>query len=66
MSILLYSTDCPKCKILKKKLNEKKISYTENNSVDEMIALGITQVPIINIDGVFLDFIPAIEWINKQ
>lgn len=34
MAITLYSTGCPKCKVLKKKLEEKGIKYTENNSVD--------------------------------
>ena len=64
--IVLYSTGCPKCGVLKKKLEEKYVPYTENNSVDEMLALGITQVPMLSIDGVFYDFRTAVEWVNKQ
>jgi hypothetical protein len=66
MDIILYSTGCLKCNILKKKLSDKKITYTENNSVDEMISLGIEQVPVLSIDGELLDFNSANEWINEQ
>lgn len=65
-SIVLYSTGCPRCEVLKKKLTEKNISYTENNSVDEMLTLGIMQVPMLGKDGSLMDFKTAVEWINKQ
>lgn len=64
--IVLYSTGCPKCEVLKKKLAEKDIPYTENNSVDEMLALGITQVPVLGNNGTIMDFKQAVEWVNKQ
>ena len=41
MEIILYSTNCPKCKILEKKLTEKNIKFTKNNNVIEMSELGI-------------------------
>lgn len=64
--IILYSTDCPRCKILKNKLKDKNISYIEKNSVDEMISLGITQVPVLSIDGQMYDFLQAVKWINER
>lgn len=64
--IILYSTGCPKCNILKKKLNEKKISYQENNSVDEMIELGIDFVPVLQVGNKQLSFTQAIKWINES
>lgn len=66
MNIVLYSTGCPKCKVLKQKLDSKAITYTENNSVSDMMALGITQVPVLAVDGELLDFKLAVEWINLQ
>ena len=54
MSIILYSTGCPKCKVLKSKLEEKNIEFVENNSVEEMTGLGITQVPVLFVGGVLL------------
>lgn len=64
--IILYSTHCPKCEVLKKKLAEKEITYTENNSVDEMLALGITEVPVLGIDGELKNFSAAVAWLNNQ
>lgn len=64
--ITLYSTGCPKCKVLKKKLDEKGIEYMVNSSVEEMTALGITQVPVLCIDGKLLQFKQAVDWVNMQ
>ncbi|MEG1882293.1 MAG: hypothetical protein RR224_01060 [Clostridia bacterium] len=66
MSIVLYSTDCPKCRVLKQKLNIRAIQYTEHNSVDEMIALGIMQAPMLSVEGELLTFLQANEWINSR
>lgn len=62
--VILYSTDCPKCKVLKQKLDEAGFKYTENNSVEEMLALGITQVPVLSIDGEMYDFTQAVKLAN--
>ena len=64
--IVLYSTGCPKCEVLKKKLAEKDIPYTENNSVDEMLALGITQVPVLGIGDELKNFTESLEWIRNR
>lgn len=65
-NIILYSTGCPRCEVLKSKLNDKAISYTENNSVDEMTALGITQVPILSVNGTMYEFKEAVDWVNNK
>lgn len=65
-NIILYSTGCPRCEVLKSKLTDKAISYTENNSVDEMTALGITQVPILSVNGTLYEFKEAVEWVNNK
>lgn len=66
MSIILYSTGCPKCKVLKSKLEDKGIEFVENNSVEEMTELGITQVPVLSICGALLDFKKAVTWVNES
>lgn len=63
---MLYSTGCPRCNVLKKKLNEKGIDYTENNSVDEMVSMGIMEVPVLSVDGKLLDFSEAVKWVNEK
>lgn len=66
MSIILYSTGCPKCKVLKSKLEDKGIEFVENNSVEEMTELGITQVPVLSVCGALLDFKKAVTWVNES
>lgn len=66
MNVVLYSTGCPKCNILKKKLTEKNISYTENQNVEEMIALNINEVPVLSVDGELMNFGNAVKWVNSQ
>lgn len=65
-NIILYSTGCPRCDVMKDKLDTKAISYSVNNSVDEMTKLGISEVPVLSIDGQLLKFKEAVEWVNKQ
>lgn len=66
MDIILYSTGCPKCNVLKSKLNDKRIAYVENSSVETMTELGIAQVPVLSVDGVLLDFKKAVDWVNNN
>ena len=66
MKVILYSTNCPKCNVLKQKLKNKGIEFTENNSVDEMLKLGITEVPMLGVNGLIMSFKQAVLWINKQ
>ena len=66
MEIILYSTNCHKCKILEKKLTEKNIKFTKNNNVIEMSELGIDKVPVLSIDSKMLSFVEANKWINER
>lgn len=66
MKIILYTTGCPACAVLKKKLDSKKIIYTENNSEPEMEALGITQVPVLSVNGNLLGLSDACKWVAEQ
>jgi glutaredoxin len=64
--IVLYSTHCPKCNVLKKKLNEKHIEYMENNNKDEMLAKGFTEIPMLEINNKIMNFSESIKWIGEQ
>lgn len=65
-NIILYSTHCPKCNILEKKLKEKNISYTEVNDVDEMLNKGFTEMPMLEVNGHIFDFVGAIKWVAMK
>lgn len=63
--IILYSTHCPKCKILEKKLKDKGVPYSEINDANEMIKKGFTEVPMLEVDGIPYTFGEAAKWLNN-
>lgn len=66
MQVILYSTHCPKCMILEKKLKSKNIDYIEINDIEVMKEKNYLSVPILEVDGERLDFSKAVEWVNKN
>ena len=66
MKVILYSTGCPKCRVLKTKLDKKNINYTENNNVEEMLELGFDLLPVLKVDDDIMNFTEANDWINKK
>ena len=64
--VILYSNNCPRCKILKKKLDDNKINYEIIDNVDTMIEKGLSTVPVLEINGRMLDFKEAVEWVNNS
>lgn len=66
MMIKMYSTGCPRCKVLKAKLDKKGIDYEEINDIEEMTRLGMKSAPALSVDGELLDFKKANDWVNAQ
>lgn len=67
MEITLFSTSCPKCKILKKKLKEKNIQFTETSDIEELITMGFLEVPVLKIESLgYYTFPAAAKWVNEQ
>ena len=65
MNVILYSTHCPKCCVLEKKLKQKNISYDEVNDIEIMKEKGYLSVPVLEVDNVTMDFKMANDWINS-
>ena len=65
MGIVLYSTGCPKCKVLEAKMKSKGISYVEINDVEVMEAKGIMALPVLEVDGELKNFNEAMAWLNE-
>lgn len=69
--IKMYSTGCPKCNVLKKKLDLKKIEYeiiTDLTIIKEVgKANNMNTLPILSIndDTIFLDYKSAIKWLEE-
>lgn len=64
--VILWSTHCPRCKVLTLKLQQKGIEYTENTDMEQMKEKGFKEVPKLEVDGVVMDFKTAVEWIKEQ
>lgn len=65
MNIILYSTGCPMCSVLEKKMKAKKIAYEVCNDTEEMIKLGLNRVPVLKINNDIFYFEDAIKYINN-
>ena len=65
MSVILFSTHCPKYYVLEKKLQQKNISYEEVNDTDIMREKGYLTVPVLEVDGTSMNFKEANDWINS-
>ena len=63
--IVLYSTHCPMCMLLEKKLKDKHIEYQEVNDVEEMRSLGFTSVPILKVNGEIMATKEAIQYLDR-
>jgi len=66
VQIVVYSNDCPRCRVLKKKLLDKELPFMEVSDEEEMMSLGIQTVPVMSVDGRLLEFKEANEWINNK
>ena len=65
MDVILYSTGCPRCTVLKQKLNSKNIEFNTVTNIDEMVDLGIQTAPMLSIDDELMSFTDAIKWVNS-
>lgn len=65
MDIIMYTTHCPQCKILAKKLEQKNIVYKEIEDIEVMKELGITSVPVLSIGGILMNFRNAVDFVNS-
>lgn len=63
--IILYSTGCPQCRILKERLDAKGISYQICSDVEIMKTKGISSVPVLEVDGELLRMRDAFEWMEE-
>jgi glutaredoxin len=66
--MIVYSLPtCGQCKVLKKKLENKNISFTVVEDIEKMLELGIQGVPVLQLDdGTKLTQMSAIKWVDAQ
>lgn len=64
--VVLYEHGCPRCKVLKMKLDQKGIVYDTVNDIEAMKAKGFNEAPKLEVDGVVMGFKEAVEWVKEQ
>ncbi len=65
--VILWSTHCPRCKVLTSKLQQKGIEYEENTDVELMQERGFQEVPKLELeDGTVMGFGEAVNWLKGQ
>ena len=62
--VILYSTGCPMCEMLKDRLNEKKIEFVTVSDVNSILAKGIQNVPVLEVNNELLDTRKALAWVQ--
>lgn len=64
--LILYSTGCPQCNTLKRKLDAAEIEYDVITDQDKMIELGFRSAPILAVGNEkYLNFSEAIKWLKE-
>ena len=67
-NVILYSSNCPKCKVLEAKLNQKNIDFSIKNSEEDFQSLfdeGFREMPVLEVDNKKYTFLEAVNIINS-
>lgn len=65
MNVVLYTTGCPRCKVLESKLESASVSYEKSSDFDKLEAEGFSAAPVLMVDDKVFDFKEAIDWVNQ-
>ena len=67
-NVILYSSNCPKCKVLEAKLNQKNIDFSIKNSEEDFQQLfdeRFREMPVLEVDNKKYTFLEAVNIINS-
>ena len=64
--VFYHQQSCGPCKMVESLLKKKHIEYESCEDLDIMSSKGITQTPVLEIDGEFIKGKDLFTWINKQ
>lgn len=63
--IVLYSTNCPNCRMLEKKLTDANIKFDICTDMEVMKEKNITSAPSLEINGKIYTFFEANQWLKN-
>ena len=65
--ITVYSKPgCPKCRVLKMKLEQKGLEYDECQDMAKMQEMGFKSLPVLDFNGDVMTFENAVKFVNAQ
>lgn len=68
-NFILYSTGCPKCKVVEMKLKQAGIEFEVISDIDEVVTFGklhgIMSAPILAIGDKVFDFTAAVSYLRE-
>ena len=62
---VLYTTHCPRCNVLYKKLNDKGIPFEVSEDIDKLIEMGYMTAPILFDGEKYYTFEEAVKLVNS-
>lgn len=68
MDVVLYTIDCPNCLVLEKKLKAKNVEFSRVSDKETLVAKGYgkSTFPILEVDGITMNYNTANQWINNH
>ena len=60
--VVLYSTNCPKCKALESQLKKNNIKFELVTDSEIMKQKGFKSAPKLEVDGEIMDYTTAFRW----
>lgn len=64
MKVILYSTGCPRCEVLKEKLEKASIDFNIVDDVNILESMQFDILPMLEVNGKIMDFKEAIKWVG--
>ena len=61
---MLYTTHCPKCMVIEKKLTAAQLDFEICENQDIMKEKGFNTAPVLEVDGKVMGFKEAVNWIK--
>lgn len=66
VKVILYEHGCPRCKVLKSKLDKQGIQYETINDIEIMKSKGFNEAPKLEVGDIVYGFKEAVEWLKGQ
>ena len=70
--VTIYSTGCPKCRVIEKKLKQAGVNFfivdckEDPSAIDMLVEKGFRQMPVLQVKEEYLNFMQANKWIGEK